>query len=374
MTDKRDDWNDTLRKGGAEKVRERFDNVVRIAPEARPELIMSSRQFVEGYEAPMYLVEGIIQQRRLYSLTGKTGDGKTALQLYFAAVLASQSHMGVRDVERCRVLYLAGENPDDVRARWISMADKMNFDADTIDVYFIEGVFSVSGLIDRVRSEAEKIGGFGAVIVDTSAAYFEGDAENDNVQLGNHARLMRSLTEIAGRPAAIVGCHPIKSGESLLPRGGGAFLAEVDGNLTAKKVSDEIIELHWCGKYRGPNFEPVLFELVQTTSERVKDAKGRLVPSIMVRLTNDTILDGKEEQEADNEDQVLLLLDTTPGLSQAAMAQALGWLDAHGEPEKYRVNRCLAKLVRLKLADKDRRGKYRLTEKGKSDAKKLRRI
>ena len=89
------------------------------------------------------------------------------------------------------------------------------------------------------------------MIVDTSAAYFEGDAENDNVQLGNWARLLRKLTDMPGKPGVIVGCHPIKSGESLLPRGGGAFLAEMDGNLTCKKLSDEIIELHWSGKYRG---------------------------------------------------------------------------------------------------------------------------
>ena len=67
----------------------------------------------------------------------------------------------------------------------------------------------------------------------------------------------------------------------------------------------------------------------------------------------------------------LLVLDTTPGMSQAGMAVALDWVDAYG-PSKARVNRCLAKLVKHRLADKDRRGKYWLTTKGKADAKKLR--
>jgi hypothetical protein len=129
------------------------------------------------------------------------------------------------------------------------------------------------------------------VIVDTSAAYFEGDAENDNVQLGNWARLLRKLTDMPGKPGVIVGCHPIKSGESLLPRGGGAFLAEMDGNLTCKKLSDEIIELHWSGKYRGCSFEPVLFKIIRITSRRVMDAKGRMIPSVMVRLTDDATLE-----------------------------------------------------------------------------------
>jgi hypothetical protein len=35
----------------------------------------------------------------------------------------------------------------------------------------------------------------------------------------------------------------------------GAFLAEIDGNLIYKK-DDSAIELHWQGKFRGPDFAP----------------------------------------------------------------------------------------------------------------------
>jgi RecA-family ATPase len=73
-------------------------------------LIIPSRDFVANYVAPQYLIEGIIQQRRIYSLTGKTGDGKTALQLYLAYLFATGAPLGKREVEQCRVLYLAGEN------------------------------------------------------------------------------------------------------------------------------------------------------------------------------------------------------------------------------------------------------------------------
>ena len=342
-------------------------------PERAGPLIMSSREFVAGYVAPQYMVDGILLQRRIYSLTGKTGDGKTALQLYLAYLFATASPLGKREVERGRTLYLAGENPDDVRARWIAMSDVLAFDADTIDVHFVEGVFSVSGLIDRVRDEAEAIGGFGAVVVDTSAAFFEGDEENDNVQLGGHARLMRELTEIPGQPLVLVGCHPIKSGENLLPRGGGAFLAEMDGNLTVKKIGDEIIELHWSGKFRGASFNPVLFELATIRSERVKDAKGRTIPSVMVRLTDDDMLDELAEQAGDRHDEILILLDTTPGMSQAKIAEAIGWVSDFG-PDKAKVNRALGDLLKRKLADKDTRLKYALTEKGRIIAKKLRKM
>jgi DNA-binding MarR family transcriptional regulator len=369
------DINDTMRKEGAEGVRKRLDGAEKYVPppdDGKKRLIMSSHEFVAGYVAPMYSIEGVLLQRRLYSLTGKTGDGKTALQLHIAYLLATGTPLGEREVEKCRVLYLAGENPDDVRARWLAMSDVLSFNANEIDVNFVEGVFSVSGMIERVKAEAEELGGFGAVIVDTSAAYFEGDEENDNVQLGAWARLLRRLSaELEGTPTVIVGCHPIKSGESLVPRGGGAFLNEVDGNLTCKKLSDEIIELHLSGKFRGAPFNPVLFKLVGITSELVKDAKGRLIPSVMVKLTDDATLDGLEEQLGDEHDQVLLVLDATPGMSQAKIAEALGWVSQHG-PDKAKVNNALARLVKHRRAEKDERGKYRLTDKGKQMATKLR--
>jgi hypothetical protein len=340
-----------------------------VQPKADKRLIQSSGAFVADYVAPEYMIEGIFQRRRIYSLTGKTGDGKTALQLYFAYALAEKVRVGKREVEQCRVLYLAGENPDDVRARWLAMSDVLGFDVDVVEVYFIPGVFSVSGLLERVKIEAEAIGGFGCVIVDTSAAYFEGEEENSNVQAGRHARTLRGLIEVKGEPLVIVGCHPIKSGENLLPRGGGAYVAEVDGNATAQKITDDVVQLHWAGKYRGPNFEPVPFELVTITSDKVQDAKGRLIPTVMAKPVTDAKVEGIEEEDANNEDQVLVLLDTTPGLSQAKMAEALGWVSQFG-PDKGKVNRCLSKLERHRLASKDRRGKYCLTEKGKAEVKK----
>jgi Mn-dependent DtxR family transcriptional regulator len=91
----------------------------------------------------------------------------------------------------------------------------------------------------------------------------------------------------------------------------------------------------------------------------------------MVRLTDNATADYIEERIAEYEDQVLILLHTTPSMSQAKMAEALGWVSQYG-PDKARVNRTLVDLVKHKLADRDRRGKYSLTEKGKREAVKLR--
>ena len=69
----------------------------------------------------------------------------------------------------------------------------------------------------------QRLGGVSFVLIDTSAAYYEGDEENANVQAGNHARLMRQLVNLPGEPCVLVMCHPVKNAtqDNLLPRGGG---------------------------------------------------------------------------------------------------------------------------------------------------------
>ena len=83
--------------------------------------------------------------------------------------------------------------------RWIAFAEKMKFDAETIDVHFVEGVLKLSNTGHKIKAEIERLGGdVDLVFVDTSAAYFEGTEENGNVEAGTHARQMRQML---GKPA-----------------------------------------------------------------------------------------------------------------------------------------------------------------------------
>ena len=182
-----------------------------------------------------------MQRRSVYSLTGATGAGKTAIMLLISAHVALGRSIGDRGVQCGKVIDFAGENPEDARMRWIAMAQQMDFDIDTIDVHFIPGVFKISEMTDRIRREITDIGHISLIGVDTSAAYFEGDNKNDNKQQGDHARRFRSLTTMPGGPCVLVACHPPKNAgdDNLLPRGGGAFIAEMDGNLTGRKLSGQ---------------------------------------------------------------------------------------------------------------------------------------
>jgi AAA domain len=222
-------------------------------------LIKSSADFIAGFVPPDYIVDGLLQQGFLYSLTGATGAGKTALTLRLAASTALGAVFASRETKRTRVLYLAAENPDDVRMRWIALSQHMHFDLNTIEVFFIDGSFKISGATVALKEEAELLGGdFGLVIIDTSPVFFEGDDENNRMQQGKHAEMLRGLIDvIPGKPTVIANCHPVKnaSPDNLLPAGGGNFLNQVDGNLTAAKT-DSTTELHWQGKYRGVEFAP----------------------------------------------------------------------------------------------------------------------
>src|SRR5262249_48761055 len=187
----------------------------------------------------------------LYSLTGATGAGKTSITLRLAASVALGVPFADRETKKRRVLYLAAENPDDVRMRWIALSQHMEFDVDEIAVFFIEGVFKISQMGEAMKREALRLGGeFGLVIVDTGPVFYEGDDENNRTQQGNHAKMLRDLiTIIPGNPTVIANCHPVKnaSPDNLVPAGGGNFLNQVDGNLTAAK-DEGPTEWHWQGQ------------------------------------------------------------------------------------------------------------------------------
>jgi 5S rRNA maturation endonuclease (ribonuclease M5) len=367
-----EDITDWIEKHG--HTNEEFIELARKAPDyadESPRLVETSAEFIATFIPPDYAIDGLVQQRFCYSLTAPTGHGKTAVALLISACKALGLPIGSRAVDPGRVLYFAGENPDDVRMRWIALADKMGFDPETIGVHFVSGVKKLSEIAPRIWQEVECIGGVSLVVVDTSAAFFEGDEENGNVQAGTHARMMRSLVSLPGGPCVLIMCHPVKNAtqDNLLPRGGGAFLAEVDGNLTCWKT-DSLVTLHWQGKFRGPDFAPITFQLETVTSMSLKDSKGRLIPSVIAKALSDKERGEAEASSRGDEDAVLLALAENDRLSMAGLASVLGWKTHAGEPNKSKAQRLVDRLKKGKLVEVDRSG-IALAAKGKEEAKRL---
>jgi hypothetical protein len=341
-------------------------------PEPPRPIIKSSAEFVADFVPPDYIVDGLLQQGFLYSLTGQTGAGKTSITLRLAASTALGRVFAGRETKQCRVLYLAAENPDDARMRWIALAQHMDFDVNTIEVFFSDTRFTISKTKELLTAELKRHGGkFGLVIIDTGPSFFEGDDENSRAQMGAHARMFRSLIDvIPGRPCIIVNCHPVKnaSGDNLLPAGGGTFLNEMDGNLTAAKT-ESTVELHWQGKFRGPEFAPLHFLIKTVTHQDLKDTKGKPVPTCLAEWISEEATDDIAAQRAADEIRVLEHIARNPSASFANIAIAMEWKLYNGDPNKMRAKRIVDDLKQAKLIKKTRAGRHLLTPDGKKALK-----
>jgi hypothetical protein len=330
-------------------------------------LIKPSKNFVAGFVPPDYLIDGLLQEGFFYSLTGATGAGKTAITLRLAASVATGAVFAGRETKKRRVLYLAAENPLDVRMRWIALSQHMHFDHDSIEVFFVEGVFKISQMASRLKQEAEAIGGdFGLIIIDTGPVFYEGDDESSRTQQGQHAVMLRNLVEeIPGRPTVIANVHPVKNAapDNLIPAGGGNFLNQVDGNLTAAK-NDNTTELHWQGKFRGVEFAPMHFMLKTVTHERIKDSKGRLIPTVICEWISETAKENMDAGRLADDDKLLSLISKNPRASQAELAIKMGWTLYSGDPNKSKVARGCGRLLKDKLIKKTRAGYFEMTDDG----------
>jgi hypothetical protein len=227
-----------------------------------------------------YTIDGVIRRGRIYTATGRTNSGKTALFTMAAlAVATGRSDILNLDVEKGRVVYLAIENPDDTLSRFAIAQDFYSIPNSTLRnrLFIVTVKATPEGVFSALR-ELAKSGEFALVIVDTLAAYFDGTDMNDNVAAGNFMRRLRALSTVLGNPAVVVPAHPTKGAPqgSLNPYGGGAIVNEVDGNLTLWRTGN-VCKLHWQTKLRGPDFAPALFRFKNYSCAKVRDAKGRRV-------------------------------------------------------------------------------------------------
>jgi len=338
---------------------------------ARAPKLLSSAAFIKDFVPPDYLIEGILQRRFLYSITGRTGDGKTSVCLRIAAHVAEGIPLNGAHVEKGRVLYLAGENPDDIRMRWIALTDHMLLDVENVGVDFVDGRFSIGDIPIQIL-EAAKSHEYALVIVDTSVAFSQSIDENDNVQQLQHAMRLRSLIDILpGGPTILVCCHPPKnaSDDNLQPRGGGATIAEFDGNLTCRRT-DPVTEIHHQGKFRGPDFAPLHFTLEPTTSQLLRDKRGNGIWTVIAKPASE------EEQEniskAVQADLMAIMqaIRDEPNLSLAGIAKTLRWHNRQCLPDKSKVQKRVRVLEKKRLVERDGE-RLELTEKGKKRLAKL---
>ena len=332
--------------------------------------IREGRIFTEDYEAPDWIIDGVLQRGRLYACTSLTAHGKTAVWLANACAVANARYIGAHRTCQSDVLILQGENPDDLKGRLIAMQQQNdNFD---FLPYIMPGHVPLGPEhILRLRGECQELAlKLGLVIVDTAASFFPFEEENNNVQNGEYARdRLRPLTQLPGDPAVVVLCHPTKGAakDNLVPRGGGAFLNELDGNFTLwSEALGQTTSMHWQDKIRGPDFSPINYRLRSVPLQGYNDNFGNPPFSVIAESISEDAAASAAASNLINQNQVLRTMRDNPTFSMADIARALGWLDPLGQPQKYKVDRAIAVLARDKLVHQPRTGgKWIITQKGR---------
>ena len=327
--------------------------------------------YIRSFEPPDYLIDGLIRTGNLYSLTAMTGHLKTALATLWGLSVAGGHPIGGRETKKCKTLLLSGENDEDQKSRTIATIQEYRINLEPGQFRVISAAQGIGSLLPRIADIFEEHGPFGLVIVDTSAAYFGGEEENSNNDQHQHAAFFREMTTYPGKPAVLVLCHPIKSAtrETLLPRGGGAFLAAVDGNLTLWRQAERA-SLHWLGKYRGASFEPVEFGMRLVALAGMRDRKGRPINSVVIYPMTEYDVIAAAHQEWTDENKVLYHMLHHPGDSLREIAKACNWLGKDDEPLAMKVQRMMIPFCADKLTVMTR-NKWALTDKGTEEAKKV---
>ena len=349
-------------------------NVAQFAQDVTPKetrLLLSGRNFLKDFTPPEYLIDGIYQRGNLYALTAPTGHGKTAVALHMLTLILREANLAGRYVEPGKVLFLAGENPDDVRIRM--MIAEQVYGAELLDnpnLWFLPDTLDLTKPA-QIAADAKNMGGLDYIFVDSSTAYFIAAAdfndENNNVQMAQWAKVLRGLTRLPGTPTVIVLCHPTKSAtkESLLPRGGGAFLNEIDGNTTLWANEDRSsTEFHQQGKFRGPNFDPITFKLEEKRLDTIADHKGRPIPNVIASVMTRDQQKAAALDQRSNEDALLEDMLNHPSANQEQRAERLGL------SSKQRVSDTMKTLVGDKLV-KVSRNRHHLTKPGKAEAERV---
>jgi hypothetical protein len=340
------------------------------APAATPEdaapswSLQTAADFTADFIAPEYLIEGVVQRGRLYTLTAPTGSGKTAVMLYIGTAMSLGQAVCDRETEPGDVIYMAGENPDDVRGRVIATMDAQGINPADCRLHFIPGTFSIRQDMQLILAAVEALPNVTLVVVDTLAAYFDGDDANSNAQMLDFARILRRITTAKSKPAVIVPAHPVKNAakNNLTPMGGSALLNEVDGNLCLWK-RDAAVEMHWQGKHRGAEFEPLMFEVKGVESDRVRDSKGRIMPTVMAIPLMEVRALEIATMAVSMEDRLLLNIEQYDAQSIRQRCVEIGLVNAKGKANHTGLTRMLEKLRDEKLVNR-LRSNWRLTTKG----------
>jgi hypothetical protein len=326
------------------------------------------KEFCAEFRPISYAVASLMREGSLYTLTGRTGEGKTAFLIILALAIATGAGERLigRKVKKGRVAFCTAENPDDLRMRFKVACFVFNIDVRIIDrdILVSDNRVAPEDIVAWIKETGETLS---LILIDTWQAYFDGKDPNNNAEAVSFTRRFRPLASTEGQPVVIVAAHPIKqaSDDNLLPYGGGGTLNEVDGNFTFRNDENGLFQFHWLGKIRGLSFDPLHFRVDRLDSPDVVTVDDERVPMPVMFPVDDESVDARSEALAARDLALLEAIAADPAGSERKWALATGM--ARGV-----VQRALHRLKRDRLTTQKAR-RWRLTKDGEhmvNDAKK----
>jgi hypothetical protein len=239
-------------------------------------------QFMSEMTPKFWILQKVLAKGWLYALAASPGAGKTAVALLLTLRAAmGQQFMG-RKVSKSKVLYLCGENPQDVRGRFDALLRRHSMTLADVEgqVFFTKSPFNIDDKqdLDAFIADAQQHDPFDLCIIDTQKAHSGAEDEDNNSESHELAQAMRRLGVGIGDPCILTLSHPTKTPtrDTLLPRGGSSFTGSIDGVLCLWKADrgapSELFSHK--DKFRGKAFEGEFFQLDEDEHPTLVDNFG----------------------------------------------------------------------------------------------------
>ena len=321
--------------------------------------------FCAEFRRISYAVAGLMRDGSLYTLTGRTGEGKTAFLVILALAVAlglGEKLIG-RKVKKGRVAFCTAENPDDLRMRLLIACSIFNIDPRVVgrDMLISDNRVAPEDIVEWIRETGED---FTLIVVDTWQAYFDGREPNNNAEAVSFTRRFRPLTSInREHPVVVIAAHPPKQAgnDNLLPYGGGGTLNEVDGNFTFRIDENGLFRLHWLGKIRGLPFDPLHFRIDRLDASDVVTVEDERIKLPVMFPVDQEAVDARGEALANRDATLLKAMAADTKGSERTWATATGF-------NRRAVQAMLNRLKSDKLVTKKAR-RWSLTKDGERMAK-----
>lgn len=284
------------------------------------------------------------------TITANPNCGKTAFAIETAIALAMGEALYGRKLDAARALYFAGENYSDVRSRLVLSFMERGIDPYKIPFDIRRGGFSFADHCDDVLAQTS-LREYELIFVDTLAAHFSGESENDNAQMQKYFDSFAKVCNGPGQPAVVVLAHPSAAYSdvapsyalhNMRPRGASSSWGTIDSNLNLVKRGS-VVQGH-LQKRRSKPVPDVFFRLKPMSDPTVVDGDGEIEESVRAEP-----ISAGQAQFSKINDSVLVLkeLEKDPNQSLRKIEKAL-----QGEGHKItrsKISRAIDKLAADKL-------------------------